>query len=133
MRTSRNFPSDPGSTRAARRFVLQVVGNVPSGLRDAIAVMVGELAMNAVQHARTPFRVSIDLADGALRVEVTDSAGDGHVRAGPMPPPGSLRGRGLAIVASLADDWGVVPSRPGPGKGVWFRVAVPAAAAGHGL
>jgi anti-sigma regulatory factor (Ser/Thr protein kinase) len=124
MKTSRSFPSDPGSTTAARRFVLQAVGNAPAGLRDAIAVMVGELAMNAVQHARTPFRVTIDLADGTLRVEVTDSGGD-RPKAGPMPPPGSLRGRGLPIVASLADDWGVVPSRPGPGKGIWFRVAVP--------
>jgi anti-sigma regulatory factor (Ser/Thr protein kinase) len=124
MKTSRSFPSDPGSTTAARRFVLQAAGNAPAGLRDAIAVMVGELAMNAVQHARTPFRVTIDLADGTLRVEVTDSGGD-RPKAGPMPPPGSLRGRGLPIVASLADDWGVVPSRPGPGKGIWFRVAVP--------
>jgi anti-sigma regulatory factor (Ser/Thr protein kinase) len=124
MRTDRSFPSDPESTRAARRFVLQAVGHAPAGLRDAIAVMVGELAMNAVQHARTEFKVTVELAGGTVRVEVTDSGGD-QPTAGPMPPPGSRRGRGLPIVASLADDWGVIPSRPGPGKGIWFQVAVP--------
>ena len=128
MRTSRNFPSEPDSTRAARRFVLQAVGNAPSALRDAIAVMVGELAMNAVEHARTPFKVTIELAGGTLRVEVTDSD-DNRPQAGPMPPPGSLRGRGLPIVDSLADDWGVIASRPGPGKEIWFQIAVPSGAA----
>jgi anti-sigma regulatory factor (Ser/Thr protein kinase) len=131
MRTSRSFPSDPESTRAARQFVLQAVGNAPAELRDAIAVMAGELAMNAVQHARTGFTVTTELAGGTLRVEVTDSRGN-HPEARPMPPPGSPRGRGLPIVDSLADDWGVIPSRPGPGKRIWFQIAVPSAAAGHG-
>ena len=128
MRTSRSFPSDPASTRAARRFVLQTVADAPAGLRDAIAVMVGELAMNAVQHARTEFTVTVELTDGTVRVEVSDSRSS-HPEAGPMPHPGSPRGRGLPIVDSLADDWGVIPSRPGPGKRMWFKIAVPSAAA----
>ena len=125
MKTSRSFRSDPESTRAARRFVLEAVGTAPSELRDTIAVMVGELAMNAVQHARTEFQVTIELTGATLRVEVTDSGG-GHPAAGPMPPPGSPGGRGLPIVDSLADDWGVIPARHGPGKGIWFQIAMPA-------
>jgi anti-sigma regulatory factor (Ser/Thr protein kinase) len=124
MRTSHSFRSDPESTRAARRFVLQAVGPAPSDLRDTIAVMVGELAMNAVQHARTEFQVTVELTGGTLRVEVTDSGG-GRPAAGPMPPPGSLRGRRLPIVDGLADDWGVIPSRHGLGKDVWFQIAMP--------
>ena len=128
MRTSRRFPADPGSARAARRFVVQAAGDVPSGLRDAIAVMIGELAMNAVQHARTEFEVTVDLAGGILRVEVTDS-GHGHPAAAPMPPPESPRGRGLPIVDGLADAWGIISSRHDQGNGIWFQIAVPAAAA----
>jgi anti-sigma regulatory factor (Ser/Thr protein kinase) len=125
MKTSRSFSSDPASTRSARHFVLHAVGNAPGGVRDAIAVMVGELTMNAVQHARTGFGVTVDLTDGTLRVEVTDSGGD-YPAAGPMPPPSSSRGRGLPIVDSLAADWGITWSPPAPGKTVWFEIAVPA-------
>lgn len=124
MRTSRSFPAVPESTRAARRFVLQAAGDVPPALRDAIAVMVAELAMNAVQHARTDFHVTIDRAGATMRVEVTDSGGS-RPAARPMPPPQSLRGRGLPIVDSLADAWGVTPSPHGPGKSIWFRIAMP--------
>jgi anti-sigma regulatory factor (Ser/Thr protein kinase) len=127
MKTSRSFSADPDSTRSARHFVLHAVGHAPPGLRDAIAVMVGELAMNAVQHARTGFEVTVELADHTLWVEVTDPGGNSPV-AGPMPPPSSLRGRGLPIVASLADDWGITPAPHGPGKGIWFKIAVPALA-----
>src|SRR5947209_19023821 len=124
MKTSRSFRSDPESVSAARRFVLQAVGTAPSGLRDTIAVMAGELAMNAVQHARTEFQVTVELTGATLRVEVTDS-GSGLPAAGPMPAPGSLHGRGLPIVDGLADDWGVIPARHGPGKGIWFQIAMP--------
>jgi anti-sigma regulatory factor (Ser/Thr protein kinase) len=124
MRTSRSFPAVPESTRAARRFVLQAAGDVPPALHDAIAVMVAELAMNAVQHARTEFEVTIDRAGATMRVEVTDSGG-GRPAAQPMPPPQSLRGRGLPIVDGLADAWGVIPSPHGPGKSIWFQVSIP--------
>jgi anti-sigma regulatory factor (Ser/Thr protein kinase) len=127
MKTSRSFPADPGSTRSARRFVLQAVGTAPPDLRDAIAVTVGELVMNAVQHAHTDFEVIVELTDGTLRVDVTDSAGN-RPAAGPMPPPTSSSGRGLPIVESFADDWGVTASPHGPGKSIWFTIAVPSPA-----
>lgn len=127
MRTSRSFSSEPASARSARHFVLGALGHVPSRARDQIAIMVGELAMNAVQHARTDFEVTVEITGPTLRVTVTDSAGS-RPEAGPMPPPGSLRGRGLPIVDSLADDWGVLPSPHGPGKTIWFELAVPSLA-----
>ncbi len=124
MKISRSFSSDAAATRSARHFVLDAVGRAPSGVRDAIAVMVGELAMNAVQHAQTGFQVTVELADGTLRVEVTDSGGK-YPAAGAMPPPSSSRGRGLPIVDNLADAWGITWSPPAPGKTVWFEIAVP--------
>ena len=128
MQTSRNFPPVPESTRAARQFVLQLARDVPPDLRDAIAVMVAELAMNAVQHAHTEFEVAVDRTGTTMRVEVTDS-GTGRPAVQPMPPPQSLRGRGLAIIEGLADAWGIVPSPRGPGKGMWFQVGIPPALA----
>jgi anti-sigma regulatory factor (Ser/Thr protein kinase) len=127
MKTSRSFAADPGSARSARHFVLQAAGSVPPRLRDAIAVMTGELAMNAVQHARTDFEVTVELTGGTLRVQVTDSAANRPASA-TMPPPASSRGRGLPIVAGLADDWGVIPSPHGPGKTIWFTIAIPSPA-----
>jgi len=124
MKTSRSLSSDPAATRSARHFVLDEVGHAPAGIRDAIALMVGELAMNAVQHAQTGFQVTVELTDGTLRVEVTDSGGN-YPAAGPMPPPSSSRGRGLPIVDRLADAWGITWSPPALGKTVWFEIAVP--------
>jgi len=89
--------------------------------------MVGELAMNAVEHAHTEFEVTVEMGDGTLRVKVTDSSGN-RPAAGPMPPPSSSRGRGLPIVHSLADAWGVIPAPHGPGKTIWFEIAVPSPA-----
>jgi anti-sigma regulatory factor (Ser/Thr protein kinase) len=119
----RSFAPDAASIRAARRFVLAAVGGAPPDLRDAISVMVSELAMNAVQYARTTFVVSIDLTGDGLRVAVTDS-GCGNPEAQPLPPASSPHGRGLFIVDRLADEWGVSPAGDGPERTVWFRVAM---------
>ena len=123
MTVDRSFAPDAASIRAARRFVLDVAGDLAPDLRDAISVMVSELAMNAVQYACTTFVVSIDLTGDSLRVAVTDSGG-GSPEAQPLPPASSPHGRGLFIVDRLADEWGVSPAADGPERTVWFRVAM---------
>ena len=123
MSIDRSFAPDAASIRAARRFVLAAVEGAPQDLRDAISVMVSELAMNAVQYAHTTFAVSIDLTGGSLRVDVTD-VGGGTPEAQPLPPAGSPQGRGLFLVDRLADEWGVSPAADGPERTVWFRVAM---------
>jgi anti-sigma regulatory factor (Ser/Thr protein kinase) len=127
MKTARTFPPDPESITAARRFVLAAMGAAPRDLRDVVSVMVSELAMNAVQHARTPFEVTVEVTGPTLRVEVTDSGG-GTAEAQPPPPATSLHGRGLFIVDQLSDAWGVNPTALGPSKSVWFTIALTAAA-----
>lgn len=80
--------------------------------------MVSELMGNAIRHAR-PLAVggsrgrvrlqwSVD-SDGSIRVEVTDGGGVDKPHVAPQSL-GDTGGRGLAIVAAIASDWGVVSS-----------------------
>ncbi|MGV9530183.1 ATP-binding protein [Streptomyces cellulosae] len=93
---------------------------VSQDLTDRAALVVAELAANAVLHGRVPgrcFRLTLvlDPAAGRLRVEVSDARGDLH----PLPCPTataldplSTGGRGLTLVAALADHWECVPYPP---------------------
>ena len=93
MKTARTFAPDATSIPAARRFVLGAIGSVTAQQRDAVAVMVSELAMNAVEHARTPFQVTVEIIGGSLRVEVADSGGG---------TPAASRGRTRPACADAA-------------------------------
>jgi len=123
VRIDRSFAPDAASVRAARRFVLDAVGDAGQERLDAISVMVSELAMNAVQYARTAFDVRMELTDESLRVEVSD-AGGGHPQARPRPTASSSRGRGLFIVDQLSDEWGIIPAAGGTETSVWFRISM---------
>ena len=74
-------------------------------LRQQVALMVSELATNAVQHAGTGFTVSIEESNDTVRVEVRDT-GSGHPTL-KTPPPSNPRGRGLLFVQAISRDWGV--------------------------
>lgn len=113
----------PGATASipqARRFAKDTL--LAWGfdqLLDAAALVVSELATNAVLHARSPFTVRLQVEqDGRLRVEVVD----GSVRRPEQRrhSQGATTGRGMGIVAELAEDWGVEPQADG--KVVWARL-----------
>ncbi|MGW2180833.1 ATP-binding protein [Streptomyces sp. NPDC001732] len=95
---------------------------------DDVLLCVSELATNAVLHGVPPgrgFRVRLhwEQGDGVLRIEVHDS-GDGEVRPrdSGAAPDEEERGRGLLLVAALADKWGV--GERNPGKVVWCEFGV---------
>src|SRR5258707_246526 len=116
MFTQRLSPT-PRGARLARHLALNQLHawGIPHGsdASDAIAVIVAELAANAVTHGRVPgrdFELRLSLVTGSVRVEVTDT------RSGPLPPgPGAVReslplsesGRGLVLVEAMADRWEV--------------------------
>ena len=115
------FEADPSAIAGARRFVSGTLGRWGfDGVADAAAVVVSELATNAVLHARSAFHVSVAVAAGeAVRVAVHDESPER-----PSPRGHSVTastGRGLRLVDALASRWGTVPLPDR--KAVWAELA----------
>jgi anti-sigma regulatory factor (Ser/Thr protein kinase) len=116
---------DPAATgeggREAVRWSYDPSPDVPAGLRRRLApvlaaweiagevaedvlLVVTELAANVIDHARTPFEISLERAPGVLRIAVRDGSPD------PPEPreadPTSARGRGLLVVQAVCRSWG---------------------------
>ncbi|WP_432111096.1 ATP-binding protein [Streptomyces sp. YPW6] len=109
-----------GRHRAAR-LVLQ--WGHPSLAGDA-ALLVSELASNALLHGAIRgrlFRVHLTLTAHVLRIAVSDPRGE-RLPGVRQPGADDCYGRGLLIVAQLADDWGVEPDTVG--KTVFAELAV---------
>jgi anti-sigma regulatory factor (Ser/Thr protein kinase) len=107
METSITFPGIPAIVPSARRFVRGILAGSPGA--DDLELIAAELISNAIRH--TPagneggeFTVSVRTKPGWARVEVSDE-GTGQwysLTAGDEDE----YGRGLAIVAALADKFG---------------------------
>jgi len=113
---------DPITTRDARLFVTSVLRSwrLTELADDDMAVLISELATNAVRHVGKPYQVVVRYDGFAVRVEVEDPSGDApRLRT---PTDDELSGRGLVIVDALADQWGF--SSLSTGKRVWFTRAV---------
>lgn len=117
------LPSHPRSVGRAREILHRDFG-FPGEPGDTAALLLSELVTNALRHGSPPGRevaVTLHHSDGLFRLEVED-AGD-YLPRPRTPDLDDECGRGLALVAALADDWGVVPRR-GPGKRVWVMLKV---------
>ncbi|GGK75593.1 hypothetical protein Sme01_51220 [Sphaerisporangium melleum] len=106
------------SVRAARVLVSQELRRWGTGrLADDCTLIISELATNAIKHGGTAFSLRLG-SDGTWVYGEVFDAGDGMPHAGPGDLDATC-GRGLLIVGTLADDWGVVQAEGG-GKIVWF-------------
>ena len=85
MMVRQRYAADPKSVMEARRFVLAQLPDAEAELRDAVSLMVSELATDAVLHARTEFVVCLEVTDEWLRVEVIDQGSEMPQRQ-PLPP-----------------------------------------------
>lgn len=77
------------------------------------ALLVSELATNALLHGCMRgrlFRVHLALTEATLRIEVSDPRGE---RLPGLRTADDCYGRGLLIVARIADRWGVEPRTVG--------------------
>jgi anti-sigma regulatory factor (Ser/Thr protein kinase) len=125
-----NLAPDPKSASVARAFVRRELTDVcPPDLVDVAELLVSELVTNAVLHARTPLRVDLDSGPRGVRVAVTD--GSSTLPRVRDHTPGASTGRGLQMVASLADAWGT--DLDGEGKTVWFELSPAGLAAAHSM
>ncbi|MDK0523294.1 ATP-binding protein [Streptomyces sp. ML-6] len=123
---SMRFSSTPRGARLARRLAGERLDawGVPYGsdTHDTVTLVVAELSANAVRHGRVPgrdFRLRLSTEGTAIRVEVTDTRGE-RLPTPAEPASGDQEdGRGLLLVAALADHWGWYPCADGPGKTVW--------------
>jgi len=88
-----------------------------------LQLLVGELVINAVRHARRSgeIRLCVDLLPDRVRVEVHDP-GPGFSLARPIRRPrvSELHGRGLLMVDGLAARWG--NARTDGGHCAWFEL-----------
>ncbi|MGW1882065.1 ATP-binding protein [Streptomyces sp. NPDC001970] len=123
------FSATCRGARLARRLAMHRLDlwQVPYGspASDTVALVVAELAANAVLHGRVPgrdfeLRLAYDRTGGLVRVEVSDT----HPGRPGLPNPAARGpadadgGRGLLLVEAVAARWGVA-DRTGPGKTVW--------------
>lgn len=116
---SPEFPPEPGAVRSARRWAADHASvDGPTG--ETLALLVSELAANAVMHARAPFTVTLDREDDHLRVAVSDQGHDLLPEIGTHDPRATA-GRGLRMVAALASAWGI-DTGPRPPTTVWFTL-----------
>lgn len=123
---TRSFPAWPESVPAARRFAGDLLDRAPESICQVTVLLVSELATNAVRHAGGPeFRVEVRYspAEGRLWVGVTDSSVDLPVL--PRPSVTAEHGRGLRLVAALAENWGAGRRRDAHEKTVWFELRHP--------
>ena len=91
---------------------------------DAVVLMLSELSTNAVLHASTPFDVTLTVAPDGESVHVAVSDNAGGYPAPQEPDADAPHGRGLHIVRTLADAWGIEMQRDQPGKTVWFTASL---------
>lgn len=108
-------PAGVGEARHRMRDQLRIGGVSESVIDDAVLIL-SELLSNACRHGRPLGRGMVGDGDvraawhvdktGRLTVEVTD--GGGPTRPVPATPSVTAHGgRGLNIISSLADTWGV--------------------------
>jgi anti-sigma regulatory factor (Ser/Thr protein kinase) len=104
----------------ARRFVADVLRERDElRLLDDAALIVSELATNAVVHTGSRFEVAVHFEPGTVTLSVSDPSAEEPAIGDPSPA--DLHGRGLLVVDALARRWGCVRTRVG--KCVWAELA----------
>ncbi|GHB20409.1 ATP-binding protein [Streptomyces viridiviolaceus] len=117
--------SDLRAVPEARRALRELLRQWGRPGRSEIAeLLTSELVTNALVHTDDDAVLTATVGPRALRVEVRDFVG--RMPRPRAPEPGeSTDGRGLVLVESLADAWGV--QAHGVGKSVWFELDAEAA------
>lgn len=118
--TTSEFPAAAGSPGAARRFVDRTLERwgIDGPVLEHVRLITSELATNAVVHAAGRFAVTVRATRDAVRIAVDDASLSEPVTR--SRPPGAPAGRGMYVIAALAQEWGVEVTAHG--KRVWADV-----------
>jgi anti-sigma regulatory factor (Ser/Thr protein kinase) len=115
-----SFPADTSALVKARRAVEHVdaLTDFPEA-QFAVRVLVSELLANGIKYGGDGDRIKLELEvrDDCVHVEIGDEGAGFDPTAISMPDAEATSGRGLALLDSLADRWGV--TRSGEHR-VWF-------------
>lgn len=104
MEWSQTYPSQPDMVATARSVVCAWLAGTP--IVETAALIVSELATNALRHGSGDITVTVAHEAGYARVSVTDR-GVGEWKPTPtLPTDGNESGRGLWIVSQFADKFG---------------------------
>jgi PAS domain S-box-containing protein len=116
---SADLPDDISAPTFGRRFVVAALEAL--GLHDQVdvaALLASELVTNALVHAAAPLRIIVEPLHGAVRIAVQDASDEHPVVL--VPDTDRPSGRGMWLVETLAQRWGVLPTTGG--KAVWFEL-----------
>ena len=120
------LPFEPASASVARRHVVHVLRarGVEAITCEDAALIVSELVGNALRHGQAMrggrLIVGWQFGDHGLRIEVTDGGGGRPVQR--RTDALAAGGRGLEIVAALAQRWGYDADEAG--TTVWVHVGL---------
>jgi anti-sigma regulatory factor (Ser/Thr protein kinase) len=110
----------PASVARIRRFAVETSrSTAPAVDADTVALLVSEVATNALVHGAGRVRVRVRPTVRGLRVEVHDE--DSTLPSRRQATPMDEGGRGIALVDALSSGWGAETTPDG--KTVWFEVA----------
>ena len=123
METAVTFPGLPAIVPSVRKFVRGILVDSPCG--EDMELIAAELVGNAIRHSPAgqdggEFTVTVRTGQGWARIEVSDT-GTGEWRAPQDEDLDAEYGRGLAIVAALADKLG--HDITANGQTVWAETA----------
>jgi two-component sensor histidine kinase len=116
----------PPPLGAVRALVAELTADLPTETGEDLLLVVTELVANAYEHGAAPRALRLERSDetGHVMIEVDDAESNPPVLG--RSRLGANRGRGLTIVAGVAERWGVHALRAG--KTVWARLRVGPAA-----